>query len=79
MLLRNGGNGPAYIYLAFVFVYGTKFHHRVNSCSQGSSPHASWPSSPSRFPALSDRIGRKRMYLIGAVTTACSVSPISPC
>ena len=70
-LARTGEQAPAYIYLAFVFTYGTQvLHARATSCSA-----PCWPPAVMSFLSiplsghLSDRIGRKRMYLIGAVAT----------
>ena len=70
-LARMAEQAPAYIYLAFVFAYGTQVIHQdrdfllsslivAGIISLGTIPLAGH---------LSDRIGRKRMYLIGAVLT----------
>jgi MFS family permease len=70
-LARMAEQGPFYVYAAFVFVYGTKVSGAsrdflltailvATSLSGVSTPLAGH---------ISDRIGRKRMYLIGAVTT----------
>jgi MFS family permease len=70
-LARMGEQAPAYIYLAFIFAYGTQVIHQdrdfLLTClisagivSLGTIPLAGH---------LSDRIGRKRMYLIGSVLT----------
>ena len=68
---RMAEQAPAYIYLAFVFAYGTKVIHQdrdfllvclicAGILSLFTIPFAGH---------LSDRIGRKRMYMIGAVLT----------
>jgi MFS family permease len=68
-LARTGEQAPAYIFLAFVFAYGTQVLHQprnfllsalIVSCllSLVANPVSGY---------LSDRIGRKRWYLIGAV------------
>jgi MFS family permease len=68
-LARTGEQAPAYIFLAFVFAYGTQVLHTprnflllalIAGCS------ASLIATP-LSGHLSDRIGRKRWYLIGAV------------
>jgi MFS family permease len=70
-LARMAEQAPAYIYLAFVFAYGTQILHTSRDflltslicagiVSFGTIPLAGH---------LSDRIGRKRMYIIGAVAT----------
>jgi MFS family permease len=70
-LARMGEQAPAHIYLAFIFAYGTQVIHQdrdfLLTClisagivSLGTIPLAGH---------LSDRIGRKRMYLIGSVLT----------
>jgi len=62
--------GPFYVYGAFVFVYGTK----VSGVSRDfllTAILAAAALSAVSIPLsghISDRIGRKRMYLIGAVT-----------
>lgn len=71
VLAKTAETGPAYIYLAFVFVYGTQILRAsrefllwglITACllSFVVTPLSGY---------LSDRIGRKRMYLIGAITT----------
>jgi MFS family permease len=70
-LARMAEQAPAYIYLAFVFAYGTQILHISRDflltslicagiVSLGTIPLAGH---------LSDLIGRKRMYIIGAVAT----------
>ncbi|MGE5148900.1 MAG: MFS transporter, partial [Rhodospirillaceae bacterium] len=71
MFARTAEQAPAYIYLAFVFAYGTQvLHHErdflltalitAGVISLFTIPFAG---------ALSDRYGRKRIYLIGTVLT----------
>jgi len=70
-LARMAEQAPAYIYLAFVFAYGIQVLHQdrdflliclicAGVVSLFTVPLAGY---------LSDRIGRKRMYLIGSVLT----------
>jgi MFS family permease len=68
-LARTGEQAPAYIFLAFVFAYGTQVLHKprdflllalIVSCLLALVAN---PVSGH----LSDRIGRKRWYLIGSV------------
>ena len=68
---RTAEQAPAYIYLAFVFFYGTQVLHQDRNfllfalIAAGLLSFISIPL----FGAISDRIGRKRMYIIGAVAT----------
>src|SRR5690349_14506930 len=68
---RMAEQAPAYIYLAFVFAYGTKVIHQdrdfllICLICAGIVSLFTIPIAGH----LSDRIGRKRMYMIGAVLT----------
>jgi MFS family permease len=70
-LARTAEQGPAYIYLAFVFAYGTQVLHVQRDflltalITAGLVSFATIPISG----ALSDRYGRKRVYIIGTVLT----------
>jgi MFS family permease len=70
-LARMAEQAPAYIYLAFVFAYGTQVLHTsrdfllTSLIAAGIVSFATIPLAGH----LSDRIGRKRMYIIGAVAT----------
>ena len=69
--LRMAEQGPAYIYLAFVFAYGTQVLHTSRNFLLTSLIVAGLVSFIT-IPvagALSDRFGRKRIYLIGSVAT----------
>ena len=71
-LARTGEQAPAYITLAFIFTYGQQVLHQPRDflltalVAMGLLSLITIPLSGH----LSDRIGRKRMYLIGAVFTA---------
>jgi PAS domain S-box-containing protein len=70
-LARMGQNAPAYIYLVFVFAYGIQVLHAsrdflLMSLICGSV--LSFVTIP-LSGHLSDRFGRKRIYLLGAVLT----------
>ncbi len=70
-LARTAEQAPAYIYLAFVFAYGTQVLHAPRNfllLALITAGLVSFVSIPV-FGHLSDRIGRKRMYIIGAVAT----------
>lgn len=70
-LARMAEQAPAYIYLAFVFAYGTKVLNTPRDFLL-TSLIAAGIVSLFTIPLaghLSDRIGRKRMYIIGAVAT----------
>ena len=70
-MARTAEQGPAYIYLAFIFAYGTQVLHHAARLPADGADHggAASPSSRSRCRALSDRFGRKRIYIIGTVLT----------
>ena len=70
-LCRMAEQGPFYVYAAFVFVYGTKVSGASRDFLLTAVLVATAMSAVTTPLAghLSDRIGRKRMYLIGAVTT----------
>jgi MFS family permease len=67
-LLRMGEQAPFYIFTAFVFTYGTTILHASRELLLAAVLTASVVSFFTIPYAgyLSDRIGRKRMYLIGA-------------
>ena len=70
-LARMGEQAPAYIYLAFIFAYGTQVINQDRDFLL-TSLIAAGIISLATIPLaghLSDRIGRKRMYLIGSVLT----------
>jgi len=68
---RMAEQAPAYIYLAFVFTYGTQVLHTSRDflltalITAGLLSFVTIPLAGH----LSDRIGRKRIYLIGSVAT----------
>src|SRR5262252_2712986 len=70
-LARMGEQAPAYIYLAFVVAYGTQVLHQPRDflltalVTAGLVSFVTIPLSGH----LSDRFGRKRIYLIGSVAT----------
>jgi MFS family permease len=69
-LCRNAEQGPFYIFAAFVFTYGTTTLHSSRDFLLTALLVATGLSVVS-IPLsgyISDRIGRKRMYLLGAVT-----------
>ncbi len=70
-LARTAEQAPGYIYVAFVFAYGMHVLHASRNFLLTAvivSAAVSFFSIPF-FGYLSDRIGRKRMYIIGAVLT----------
>jgi MFS family permease len=70
-LCRMAEQGPFYVYAAFVFVYGTKVSGASRDFLLTAVLIATALSGVTTPLAghISDRIGRKRMYLIGAATT----------
>jgi MFS family permease len=70
-LARTAEQAPGYIYLAFVFAYGAQVLHTPRNflltslIAGGVLSFVTIPVSGH----LSDRIGRRRMYLIGAIAT----------
>ena len=70
-LARTAEQGPAYIYLAFIFAYGTQVLHQPRDflltalITAGLISFVTIPAAG----ALSDRFGRKRIYIIGTVLT----------
>jgi MFS family permease len=70
MLCRMAEQGPFYVYAAFVFVYGTKVSGMSRDFLLTAVLSATVLSTITTPLAgyISDRIGRKRMYLIGTVS-----------
>ena len=70
-LARMAEQAPAYIYLAFVFAYGTQVLHASRNLLLTALITAGLVSLVTIPLAghLSDRFGRKRVYLIGSVLT----------
>jgi MFS family permease len=68
-LLRMGQQSPFYIFTAFVFAYGVGTLHMSRDFILTAVLAASFVSffSIPLFGHLSDRIGRRKMYIIGAV------------
>ena len=69
-LVRMGEQAPFYVFTAFIFTYGTTVLHSSRNLLLIAVLAASVLSffTIPYSGYLSDRIGRKRMYLIGAVT-----------
>src|ERR1700680_1860013 len=70
-LARMAEQGPFYVYAAFLFTYGTTVFHSSRDLLLSALLTATGLSAVT-IPLsgyISDRIGRKRMYLIGAVAT----------
>ena len=70
-LARMAEQGPFYVYAAFVFVYGTKVSGASRDFLLTAVLVATALSAVTTPLAghISDLIGRKRMYVIGAITT----------
>jgi MFS family permease len=68
-LVRTGQQGPFYIFTAFVFAYGTTVVHSSRNMLLSALLVATLISAVTIpiFGHLSDRIGRRRITLIGAV------------
>ena len=66
-LARTGQQGPFYIFAAFIFTYGTTVLHSSRNLLLAGVMAATMLSAVTTPLAghISDRIGRKRMYLIG--------------
>jgi metabolite-proton symporter len=71
-LCRMGEQAPFYLFTAFVFAYGTTTLHLSRDFLLAAVLSASMLSFVSIpfFGHLSDRIGRRKTYILGAVTTA---------
>src|SRR5262245_59546009 len=71
-LCRMGEQAPFYLFTAFVFAYGTTTLHLSRDFLLFAVLSASMLSfvSVPFFCHLSDRIGRRKVYILGAVTTA---------
>ena len=69
-LCRMAEQGPFYVFAAFIFTYGTNVLHSSRNLLLTALMIATGLSAVTIPLAghISDRIGRKRMYLIGAVT-----------
>jgi MFS family permease len=69
-LCRMAEQGPFYIFVAFIFTYGTTVLHSSRDMLLFAVLLATAVSTITlpAAGALSDRIGRKKMYLIGTVT-----------
>src|SRR6202048_52069 len=69
-LCRMAEQGPFYVYAAFIFTYGTTVLHSSRDLPLTALLVGTGLSAVTIPLAghISDRIGRKRMYLIGAVT-----------
>ena len=69
-LARTGQQGPFYIFAAFIFTYGTTMLHSSRDLLLAAVMVATMLSAVTTPLAghISDRIGRKRMYLTGIAT-----------
>jgi MFS family permease len=72
-LCRMAEQGPFYVFAGFIFTYGTTVLHSSRNLLLTALLIATGLSAVTTPLAghVSDLIGRKRMYLIGAVTTGC--------
>ena len=71
-LCRMGEQAPFYLFTAFIFAYGTvslKINRDFLLIALLTASALSFVSTP-LFGYLSDRIGRRRMYILGAAATA---------
>ena len=71
-LVRMAEQAPAYVYFVFVFTYGINVLHFTRNFLLSAVVVAAAVDLAmiSLFGHLSDRIGRRRMYFIGALVTA---------
>jgi MFS family permease len=78
MGVRLAENGAFYIYSSFVLVYATQHVHIPQSVVLNGALIASALELPTIpfFGALSDRVGRRPVYLFGAVATAVIAYPL---
>jgi MFS family permease len=69
-ICRMAEQGPFYIFAAFIFTYGTTVLHQPRNLLLAAVMVATMVSAITTPLAghISDRIGRKKMYLIGVVT-----------
>jgi len=69
-LARTGQQGPFYIFAAFIFTYGTTVLHSSRDLLLAAVMVATMLSAVTTPLAghISDRVGRKRMYLTGIAT-----------
>ena len=76
---RFAENGAFYIYSVFVLVYATQ-HVKMTAADRAERDAdrraaSSWSPIPF-FGALSDRFGRRPVYLFGAIATAVLAYPL---